>query len=284
MVEQPLANPLRVVVTEDGVPLPGANVAWATTAVGGSVDPGSAATDAEGVASTMWTVGTASGAQTASATLSGASGSPVTFTATAAAGPAATLAKGGGDEQTAEIGAQLPSPVQARVTDEHGNGVAGTAVGWEATGATVSSPSVPSVASGLSSVTVTAGGVAGPIVITAAADGLVGSPLTFNASAVAPAPIPVTASVTVGNPSFFRSDRNGTDNPAVDTVAAGGRVTWTWDVPPGVHNVDSEGSPGFPDSPLGSGPSYSFTFPTVGTYQYTCAAHPGAMTGRIVVR
>ncbi len=33
--------------------------------------------------------------------------------------------------------------------------------------------------------------------------------------------------VTVGN-IFFRSGHNGTQNPAVDTVAAGTTVTWTW--------------------------------------------------------
>jgi plastocyanin len=69
----------------------------------------------------------------------------------------------------------------------------------------------------------------------------------------------------------------------VDTVQAGGTVTWSWSVQT-VHSVDSEGPPSFTDSPLQTGPSYEFTFPTVGTYQYTCAAHPGAMTGRIVVR
>ncbi len=283
-VAQPLPLPLQVVVTEAGQPSAGATVTWSTTAAGGSMSPPSGSTNADGVASSTWSLGTVPGAQAASATVAGAAGSPVTFTATAAAGPAAALVKEpGGDGQTAEVGTQLALPVQARVTDEHGNGVAGTTVGWEASGGTVSSPAVPSVASGLSSVTVTAGGTAGPIIITATADGLIGSPLTFNATAVAAAPIPVTASVAVGN-IFFSSNRNGGVNPAVDTVQAGGRVTWTWSATSIAHSVDSEGSPGFPDSPLQTGPSYSFTFSTAGTYQYTCIAHPGAMTGRIVVR
>ena len=34
-------------------------------------------------------------------------------------------------------------------------------------------------------------------------------------------------SVTVGN-IFFQSGHNGTMNPAVDTVAVGTTVTWTW--------------------------------------------------------
>jgi plastocyanin len=229
-------------------------------------------------------LGTAAGAQTARATVAGASGSPVTFTATATAGAAATLAKvPEGDNQAAEIGTALALPVRALVTDEHGNGVAGTTVGWEASRGSVSSSAVPSIESGISSVTVTAGGTAGPIIITATADGLDGSPLTFNATAVAPTPIPPTASITVGN-IFFRSNRNASMNPAVDTVQTGGAVTWTWSVGATVHNVDSDGSPGFTDSPLQTGPSYSFTFSAAGTYQYTCAVHPGQMTGRIVVR
>jgi plastocyanin len=283
-VRQPLASPLQVVVTNDGQPSSGVMVTWGTTATGGSMSPPSGPTNADGVASASWTLGTVSGAQTATATVPGAAGSPVTFTATAAAGSAATLTKDpAGDNQTAEIGTQLALPVQTRVTDEHGNGVAGTVVGWGATGATVSSSAVPSATSGISAVTVIAGGTAGPIIITATADGLEGSPVTFNATAVTPAPIPTTASVRVGN-NFFQSNRNSTNNPAVDTVQTGGTVTWTWVAGAVVHNVDSQGSPSFQDSPLQTGPSYSFTFSTAGTYQYTCAAHPGQMTGRIVVR
>src|SRR5215217_8382220 len=72
-VGQELAAPLQVVVTDAGVPSAGKTVTW--SASGGSLDPTSAATDASGIASTSWTLGTTSGAQTATATLSGASGS-----------------------------------------------------------------------------------------------------------------------------------------------------------------------------------------------------------------
>ncbi|MEA2722502.1 MAG: hypothetical protein QOH59_273, partial [Gemmatimonadales bacterium] len=99
-VGQPLATPLTVLVAEDGAASPGATVAWSTTAVGGSVNPSSAVTDASGNASTEWTLGTASGAQTATASLAGATGSPVTFTGTGVADAAAAIAKAGGDGQT----------------------------------------------------------------------------------------------------------------------------------------------------------------------------------------
>lgn len=284
-VGQPVADPLRVVVTEDGAPLAGATVVWATTAPGGSVDPGSAVTGADGVANTTWTLGTVSGAQSSTATLTGASGSPVTFTATATAGEATTIAKAGGDNQSGETGAQLATAVQAKVSDEFGNGVAGVEVAWEASGGTVSAPSVPTNAAGISAVDVTLGSTAGPVTITATATGLGGSPLTFNATATEPAPIPTTAGVTVGN-IFFRSDRNNTE-PAVDTVAVGGTVTWTWvNTGSEPHSVRATGSPTFPSSTIltGNGETYNHTFSTAGAYNYDCSVHGSQMTGTVIVR
>lgn len=92
--------------------------------------------------------------------------------------------------------------------------------------------------------------------------------------------------VTVGN-DFFRSGHNGTQNPAVDTVAAGSTVTWTWTGTGGqAHSVQSQGDPSFTSSAIltGSGMTYVFTFTTPGTYQYDCAVHGTAMTGTIVVQ
>lgn len=288
-VGEPLAAALSVVVVEDGAPLPGATVAWSTTAAGGSVTPPSAVTDASGAANTQWTLGTASGAQTATATLTGATGSPVTFTATGVADAAAAIAKAGGDGQTGEISSQLALPVQARVTDQHGNGVQGVLVAWAANGGTVSNPSTTTTGTGVAAVNVTAGGAEGPIVITAAVDGLTGSPLTFNATAVVTPPPPATIAITVSN-DFFRSNRNQTTGPAVDTVAVGGTATWTWAAGASAHNATSNPPPGFTSSPLqGAGATYSVTFPTAGTYRYYCTVHAssastGGMIGRIVVR
>ena len=284
VVGQLLADPLVVTVTDGGVASAGATVTWTTATPGAVLDPTSSVTDANGEATTAWTLGTVSGTQNATATLSG--GSLTAFAASALADVAASLSKAGGDAQTGETDAALAAPVQAKVADQFGNGVPGVAVAWAATGATVSAPTVNTDASGLSPVTVTLGGVAGPITITATADGLTGSPLTFNATATVPPPIPTTAAVTVGN-ILFRSNHNATVNPAVDTVAVGGTVTWTWvNTTTTPHSVMSTGSPSFTSSALltGNGQSYNFTFGSAGTYQYTCAEHPGQMTGRIVVR
>jgi plastocyanin len=97
---------------------------------------------------------------------------------------------------------------------------------------------------------------------------------------------PSTAAVTVGN-IFFKSGHNGSANPAVDTVAAGGTVTWTWTSSGSVpHSIQSLGSPSFTSSAVqtGDGSTYQVTFSTAGTYQYDCAVHGTMMSGTIVVR
>jgi plastocyanin len=285
-VGQPLGSALQVLVMKDGAPEAGATIAWSISSGGGSVDPTSSVTGADGTASADWTLGTTSGTQSARAALTGASGSPVTFTATAEPGAAVVLSKAApdGDNQSAVINSSLAAPLQAKVADEFGNGVPGFPVVWSATGGVVSAASVNTDASGVSPVTVIVGATEGAVIITATAEGLTGSPLTFNATATAAPVVPSTAAVSVGN-VFFRSDLNATANPAVDTVAIGGTVTWTW-ASNGQHSVQSTGPPGFTSSGLISlsGISYSFTFNSAGTYQYTCSVHPGQMTGRIVVR
>jgi len=96
-------------------------------------------------------------------------------------------------------------------------------------------------------------------------------------------------SVAVGTNGriVFTSTHNGTVNPAVDTVAVGSTVTWTWTNNQGVsHSVQSQGATAFTSSPIVSanGQTYAVTFATPGTYQYDCAVHGAAMSGTIVVR
>jgi plastocyanin len=90
-------------------------------------------------------------------------------------------------------------------------------------------------------------------------------------------------SVTVGSGIQFVSRHNGSVNPAVDTIAVGETVTWTWsgNLP---HNVRSVGAPSFTSSPTLTGTgTYSVTFATPGVYQYDCVVHGAAMTGTVVV-
>jgi plastocyanin len=79
-------------------------------------------------------------------------------------------------------------------------------------------------------------------------------------------------------------------DPAVDTIAIGGIVTWQWDA--GTHDVTSfsvSGSPTFPDEASHTGVQAPQTImPVAGTYHFFCTNHggitcsPGDMCGTIV--
>jgi len=278
-VGQALNSPLQVVVTDGGAPAAGATVTWSTTTASGSLTPTSTATDANGIASTTWGLGTVAGPQSAQATLSGASGSPVTFSATASPGLPAALSEAGGNNQTTTINTALAQPVQAKVADEFGNGVPGIPVGWTATGGTVSAPEDATDASGISAVNVTAGGTAGPITIVATAEGLTGSPLTFSATASEQPPPSSDANVSVIDNQF---------SPATLTISAGTTVIWTWAASAQNHNVAPAASqPARSGDPRDGPATYQFKFDTPGTYVYFCEVHGsavGGMRGTITVQ
>ena len=276
-----LANPLRVLVTLSGAPHQGDIVTWAAAGTGASVGPTTSVTDASGIATTTWTLGQVAGGQSATATLAGATGSPVTFLATAAAGSATQLSLASGDNQSGSPNATLANPLTVKAGDQFGNGVSGVAVAWQLTGGTgsVNPLNATSGASGLAQTVLTLGGAAGPVTVTATNAGLANSPVTFHATISVAA---TSAAVQVGD-NFFRSSRNSTSNPAVDTIAAGGTVTWTW---AGVnsHSVESTGAPSFTTSTVKTSGTYAFTFTSAGTYTYDCGVHGASMSGRVVVQ
>jgi plastocyanin len=278
-VGQALGSPLQVVVTDGGAPAAGATVTWSTTAPNGSMTPTSTPTDANGIASSSWAMGTVAGPQSAQATLSGASGSPVTFSATANPGLPSALSDAGGNNQTGAINTALPQPVRAKVADQFGNGLPDLTVGWSATGGTVSAPEVATDANGISAVNVTAGGTAGPITIVATAEGLLGSPLTFTATATEAPPPSTDANVSVTNNQF---------TPASLTVSAGTTVIWTWATSAQNHNVAPAASqPTRSGDPRNGPATYQFKFDTPGTYVYFCEVHGsavGGMRGTITVQ
>jgi adhesin/invasin len=275
-----LTGPLRVAVTLGGAPQQGTAVTWATAGTGASVNPASSVTDVDGIATTTWTLGQAAGTQHATASLAGATGSPVTFTAAAAAGAATQLALASGDNQADAPNSTLSGPLKAKVGDQFGNGVSGVTVAWQVTGgtATVQPASSATDASGIAQTVVTLGGALGAVTVAATSAGLTGS-VTFHATVVS---FPASASVQVGD-NFFKSGRNNGSNPAVDTISAGGTVTWTWSGASS-HSVQSTGSPAFTSSTITSSGTYAFTFATAGTYTYDCAVHGASMSGTVVVK
>ncbi|HSW80299.1 MAG TPA: cupredoxin family copper-binding protein [Candidatus Saccharimonadales bacterium] len=83
-----------------------------------------------------------------------------------------------------------------------------------------------------------------------------------------------TNKVTIDNFAF---------SPANITVKKGTAVTWT-NNDSATHNVkETDGKSGGPNSQdLPNGQSYTFTFNTVGTFNYHCSIHPD-MTGTVTV-
>jgi len=288
-VSQALPNDLRIVVTRDGSPESGVTVNWSTST--GSLAPTSGPTGGDGIAASSWTLGATAGAQAAQAAVAGATGSPVTFSATATAGPPPlVLAKAptaSGDAQTGPVSEALPNDLRIIVTRE-GSPQSGVTVNWSTSTGSLAPTSGPTGGDGIAASTWTLGPTAGPQAAQAAVVGATGSPVTFSATATAgpPPPPPNTIAITVGN-IFFLSDRNGTSNTAVDTVAVNGTATWTWvNTNATQHSVQSTGTTTFTSSALmtGNGQTYQFQFTQAGTYTYNCAEHGNQMTGRIVVR
>lgn len=160
-----------------GNPVPGAQVAWAVTAGGGTiVSPTS--TDAQGVARTQWVLGPGGTPQTATATAAG-----ITHTFTAF--PATQLLIDAGDGQTAATGTAVTVRVAARGAV---GGVPGLPIHWTvsggggsvapAVGKMVSDPNGRALSIAYAQWTM---GAPGPQTLTASAGGL---SVTFTATSV----------------------------------------------------------------------------------------------------
>ncbi len=109
------AVPLQVkVTTAGGVPVAGARVTWTATA--GTVQPAASTTDAQGLTTVAWTLGTAAGEQTAAATMEGLP--PARFTAAAKPGEVDTLAFATTPDSV-QIGHSFK--LQVVVKDQYGN-------------------------------------------------------------------------------------------------------------------------------------------------------------------
>src|SRR5665213_1016623 len=84
------------VKTSTGAPIPGDTVTWNVATGGGSVPSKTSVTDANGIASTAWVLGTGAGANSLGANITGAA---VPINATGIAGPFAMLKKQSPDSQ-----------------------------------------------------------------------------------------------------------------------------------------------------------------------------------------
>ena len=97
--------PAVIVTNAGGTGVAGVSVTFTVASGGGSVTSGTQTTNASGIATVgSWTLGTTAGANTMTVTSTGLTGSPVTFSATGIAGPAAAVAVNAGNTQTAVAG------------------------------------------------------------------------------------------------------------------------------------------------------------------------------------
>jgi hypothetical protein len=121
-----LPDPVQVIVLgTDNQPLPGTTVTFSASQ-GGSVDPATAVTNGNGIASTRWKLGNTAGANVLTATAG--TGVSTTISATATAARPASVALVAGNSQTASAGSAVAVAPSVRVVDAFGNLVANATV------------------------------------------------------------------------------------------------------------------------------------------------------------
>jgi len=119
-----LSVPLAVVVTDkDGKTISGARVDWDVGVGSGTALPTRSTADARGIATTVWTLGATAGTARLSAQVNGVT--PVVFTATVIAGPAALLVA---SPEAAYLNVGDTVRVRGSLRDQYGNTIVGQSI------------------------------------------------------------------------------------------------------------------------------------------------------------
>lgn len=198
-VGQTLSESLVVEVTDPGGrPVSGVEVLFvppssAVVAPGDRVTTGS-----NGQAAVHYTLGPAAGEQMVEARTSivPATNAVAVFRVSAEPDIPEALTLAGGNGQNAQVSTVLPVPLAVRAVDRFGNGVAGIEVTWQASGGGEVSPAtVVTGPDGQAAAMRTLGERPGSYGAVARAEGLEGSPISFNSTAVA-APRPELVLIT----------------------------------------------------------------------------------------
>ena len=261
------AESLDVLVTnQNAAAVQSVAVLWAAT--GGTVSGTNVATSVTGHSKVRYTYGTTAGAQSATATVTGLVGSPVTITLQATAGTATSIVKTTGDGGTAPPSSPVTYTVTAR--DANNNPKQGVTIDWAvATGGGSITPAQNTTgATGTATAQRTLGSGTGDQTATATASGLTGTPqLTFTTHAL------VITTIDIADNSF---------TPSAVTVPLHATVTWSWQGT-NVHNVTFTAATGVPANiPNRTSGDVGRTFDTAGTFQFRCTNHVG-MTGSVTV-
>lgn len=188
-----LGTPYTVLIVDTNAnPVAGIPVTWTVTGGGGSVTS-SSVSGSDGIATATRILGTTAGAQTATASVGGLTGSPVAFGATATVGAPVSIAIVAGDTQTATVATAVGTAPSVVVADQFGNPVPGESITFSVTGGggTVTPTSaLVTNAAGIATVTSwTVGTAAGTnnntLSALAASASITGNPIAFTASATA---------------------------------------------------------------------------------------------------
>jgi hypothetical protein len=200
-VGQALAQPVVMQANDAmGHPVAGVAVGFAAVTGSGSVGSASATTNASGQAQSTWTLGQTAGGQTAHATVGVLT--PLSFTATGTAGPAASVAKQAGDGQTAVTAHAVLTPPAVIVKDAFSNPKPGATVTFTTTGTngSVAGGGPVTNANGIATVGSWTLGAVGTDTLnaTVTGSGISGNPLAFTATSTA-TPIPASVALFTGN-------------------------------------------------------------------------------------
>lgn len=182
---------LEVTVKDgSGAALSGLTVTWSAASGGGSVSPPTSVTGADGKATTVRTLGPGAGAQTTSASVTGATA--VTFSHVAQIQGATQIAANGAATRSDSVRSTVA--FSAIVRDQNNAPVANVVVTWAVTGGggTLKQLVDTTDGGGVSGDSLTLSQTAGAHTVTAAVTGLVGSPVTFTGNASAGNAVSIT--------------------------------------------------------------------------------------------
>jgi len=249
-----LAQPFVVEVQAvDNLPVPNAPVSFRAVTAGGSVAIAGATADANGRASTRFTLGQIAGAYQYEATSGTAI--PAVVSATATASPATKVTFNGGNLQSGVVGTTLPQPLAVKVTNKFGTPVAGAVVNWSSSsGGTPAPTSSTTAADGTASTTYTLSTRSQVEAVRASLAGVTtqGSDVFFSVTALADVPTAMTgtgggqhapAGSALPNPlTVSVTDQYGNPVPGYKvtwTVAGGSTATAT--LAPPISSTDAGG-------------------------------------------
>ncbi len=220
---------LQAKVTDaTGNPISGHTVSWSVASGGGSVSAAASTTNASGIASITWTLGTTPGSQSATATATGLSGSPLTYSATAVAGPvSASHSTLSTDTTSLPADGTSTATLTVQLKDQHGNNrtSGGANVVLNTTGGTLSA--VTDNSNGTYTATLTAPSTIGSATVSGTVGGTaLGNTVTINFTAGAPTNLAIEsgngATLQVGSAHTLEAKVTDTNGVAV----SGHTVSW----------------------------------------------------------